>query len=135
MLLLEKFALPLLGFLMLLITAAVELRLRKLVDARAKEMEERILSLLLARADARLDQSLDKIGEDQERYWKEVRLEVNQAAEDLRRQLQAPIGTIGLDAMKIEGRLTELETKTDVFWSVFTRHAANLLRQAGEDDR
>lgn len=92
------------------IWALIELRVRKMLDAR----------------DAAWKKSAARIQEE--------------VKEDLRREFTGPIANVGVDAMRAlelarghEPRIVELETKTGVFWRMIERSTANLLRQPGED--
>lgn len=132
--LIEKIALPLLGFLAVLVTAAVELRLRKLVEARTEKIKETVLSAVLERLEGRLLKACrEESGEIVTEARYEIEKLIHQEMEDLRRDIQIPIGNIGMDNLRTEKRLVELETKTEVFWSMFTRQAAKILK--AEDDR
>lgn len=132
--LIEKVWLPFLGFLMVLMTAAVELRLRKLVEARTEKMEEKVVSDVLEKLETRL---LKACREESDEIITEARYEIEkiirQEIEALRRDIQIPIGNIGMDNLRTEKRLVELETKTEVFWNMFTRQAAKIMK--AEDDR
>lgn len=63
-----------------------------------------------------------------------------EAEEKWRRELQGPIGDIGIDALKAldqtrdhESRIVQLETKTGLVWRMIERSTADLLRREGDE--
>lgn len=128
-----------LAILLALVAIAVEARVRKLVDARAKaaevEAESKLLAAVLERAEQKIRKSLaNRVEEETNAIRYELERGIQEDIEKLRRDMQIPIGNLGVDNMKTEKRLVELETKMDVFWRTFTRNAAQLMRQS-EDER
>lgn len=148
---------PILLFVAGIVWGLIELRVRKLIEhsqdkLRAERKDvidrnrvERMDEITEAKRvmEKRLDELADRLEEARREVEREVEdlrreLDPERRIENLRRELQGPIGNIGKEAMEANERIErlvprvgDLETKMNVFWRAIERYGAKIFRGSG----